>query len=262
VTSVAVTGASGYLGSLFCKHLEGLGGTRKVQVIRLSKKSGLVLPVSIPPVNADYCVHFAAVTPPCSDRKRFFQVNSEGTRALLESLVENSPGLKRFVYISTGRVYGYGPKPSSEGDEPKPLDDYEKSKLEGERIAAEFSRKIPVTIIRLFYPYGRDAAGKKLVERLARKIARGEKIALNKGGSPKINPIHVDDFNRLAAEILFADDGRLKVYNVAGSDVVSIKELCEAIGGALGKKPVFEDSGFGKPVPNELGDPRKAVARF
>jgi nucleoside-diphosphate-sugar epimerase len=64
-------------------------------------------------------------------------------------------------------------------------------------------------------------------------------VTLDEGGRPRINPILVDDVVRAMAALLPRDGHQL--LNVAGDEVVSIRELAEAAGAALGREPQFEE---------------------
>ncbi len=68
--------------------------TRKFDLYKVSK-------------NIDYVIHLAAIIPPLADEKPGLarRVNVEGTRNLIESLEQHSPGAK-IIYSSSVSVYG------------------------------------------------------------------------------------------------------------------------------------------------------------
>lgn len=251
---IVVTGASGYLGSNFCASLNN------VELIKLQRPA-FDLPNSIPPlIDLDYCIHFAALTEPI-DSFQLKNVNVIGTEKLLLNLKKNSPDLKRFVYISTGGVYGYGNKPFNEKDILSPQDIYAKSKLEAEIISARFQDFFPITIIRPFYPFGRESDDSiRLINKLAIKIRNHKKIELKKGGRPYINPIYIDDFVSLAKQMLIKRDSGFQIYNIAGSTIVTIRELTEIIGNILDKEPVFHQTNISSL--DTVGDITKVTKKF
>ena len=66
----------------------------------------------------------------------------------------------------------------------------------------------------------------------------GSPISLSRGGEPRLNPIYIDDLVEVFAQaVVGAGQG---VINVGGPTVVSIRDIAEAAGDALGRDPVFE----------------------
>ena len=57
-----------------------------------------------------------------------------------------------------------------------------------------------------------------------------------------MNPIYVSDAVKAVVATLALDDS--VVVNVAGDEVVGIREIAVLSGEALGAEPVFEDGGF------------------
>jgi nucleoside-diphosphate-sugar epimerase len=53
-----------------------------------------------------------------------------------------------------------------------------------------------------------------------------------------MNPIYVDDV--VAAVQAGLDSSESRVLNVAGPDVLTIREIAEAVAAVLGREPVFE----------------------
>ena len=54
----------------------------------------------------------------------------------------------------------------------------------------------------------------------------------------RINPIHVEDAS--IATIKTLDDKGSAIYNFAGPDIISLREIAERMGTYLGKKPNFK----------------------
>lgn len=69
----------------------------------------------------------------------FWKVNTEGTLNLLEVAAESK--VKSFVHLSTLDVYGFGAGTVTQSTPPNPSTEYQKSKLEAERILIEFSKR-------------------------------------------------------------------------------------------------------------------------
>jgi len=177
------------------------------------------------PSNIDTIIHCAAIVGEGNYSKReYMEINTISTLELLEYCV--SAGVKQFVYISTGGIYGFGNAPFCEEDQPKPKGIYSISKYFSEELCREYEGKLKITILRVFFPYGKDQKG-RLVSNLINKINNGEKIILNYEGMPLLNPIYVVDLCNVIKGIV---DKKLEgIYNVCGNEIVSIKELCKII---------------------------------
>lgn len=190
------------------------------------------------PSDLDYFVHFAAATPPNYEGE-YVRVNASGTAYLLNRLKVDCPTLKRFVYISTGGVYGYGRKSFNETDNTSPHDDYSKSKEAGENFSWLAKWSFPVSIIRPFFPYTWQDDDKRLIGRLIKKIKTGQLVLLNKYSEPKINPIHLNDLTTIIYRAMNRKDGSYSVYNAAGPTTLNIRQLANKIGLRVEKCPRF-----------------------
>jgi nucleoside-diphosphate-sugar epimerase len=83
------------------------------------------------------------------------------------------------------------------------------------------------------------------------RVRSGSAVSLNAGGRPRMNPIYIDD--AVAAIIhALANDGH-RIVNVAGDEVVTIRQIAEAAGRAVGVEPIFEDGG-GTAAGDVIGD--------
>ena len=95
-----------------------------------------------------------------------------------------------------------------------------------------------VIILRLFFVYGKMQRPIMLIPRLVANVKNSTSINLKGNNGILLNPIHVSDAvtSFLAALAL---KGSYKI-NVAGPEVVSLKQICEMIGEKAGVKPIFE----------------------
>jgi dihydroflavonol-4-reductase len=148
-------------------------------------------------------------------REDFFAVNLDGTRNALEAA--RLGGVERFIYISTIAVVG-APRDDVVIDEtypPTPWDDYQRSKLEAERLTLRYYREygLPAIVLRpgAFYgPGGRYAFNRLFFEDplkgLPVQVHRGRRITF---------PAYIRD---VAQGIdLALKRGRLgEVYNLSG----------------------------------------------
>lgn len=257
--NILITGAAGFIGSSLAIAL----ATHNVFLMARNRGESnipgewIVRDLSLPlnptklPRKLDIIIHEAAKigsTVPEGDKEAWL-VNVEATEDLLK--YGNKVGISKFIYASTGSVYGYREKPSTEEAAPNPPNFYTKTKLEAERLVQDYSKYFNTLIFRYFYPYG-PGQKKGLIHRLATNISSGEPIIVyNREENPQINPIYIDDLVRLTIKSL--DLGESEIINLAGSDTASIKKISEIIADHLRKKPVF-DYQRNKEIKNEIGD--------
>lgn len=224
---VLVTGATGFLGRNLCPYLVERG-YRVRALVRPTTEAGFLAargveialgdvqdPASVRAAVAgcEVVVHAAGYFRFWGPRERYWSVNVEGTRNVVQAA--QAAGVRRFVHISTVAVIGR-PQPGSLIDEDhpcRPVDEYQRTKLEGERIVREAAeRGLPAVILRpgAFYgPWGRYAFNRLFFE----DFLRGLRLQVH-GGRRYTFPIFVPDLCRVI-EAAF-DRGRVgEIYNVA-----------------------------------------------
>ena len=244
---VLATGVSGFVGGHVARRLLMLGH----EVVGVVRDAATPVPEGVEAVVRD--LRFAVDTPhlPAADAvvhlaepfsaypqhaSELFRVGAASTNELLE--YARRTGASRFVYASTGAVYGYGPRPFTEDDPVVPHTFYALTNIASERLVEAYAGDLDTAAsLRLFFAYGPGSRAARLVARLAAAIRAGEPVRLDSGGRPRINPVYVED---VTAAILVALERRgLLTLNVAGDDVVDIRQLATAIGGAVGRPPAF-----------------------
>lgn len=187
------------------------------------------------PGSLDAVIHGAAAMDSARTRTDLFRVNTAGTLELLE--YARVVGARKFVFLSTGGVYGYSTEPLSERSPARPLSFYALTKHHAELLVQHYVDDLSPVIIRLFFPYG-PGQQRGIVPLLAARIENRERVEIYNAGNPKIQPVFVDDAAR-AVEAALALDGS-HVLNVSGDEVTDIRSLAEALGRHMGTRPQFE----------------------
>jgi len=170
-----------------------------------------------------------------------FRVNVESTARLLD--YAHRAGARHFVYASSGGVYGYGNQAFKENapvvDSGK-LGYYLSSKYSSELLVQQYSSLMQVTILRFFFIYGKRQRRSMLLPRLVDNIGSGKLVSLQGEIGIRINPIHVAD----AAKALVASLGVSgnQTFNIGGSEVLSLFEICETIAALLGVSVNYQRS--------------------
>jgi UDP-glucose 4-epimerase len=242
-----VTGGTGFLGRAVVQRLAGryqvialarnphmapaIGGVTWIHGDLREPLARLGLPERITAV-----VHLASLREPAEGAgpEQLFTVNAGATAALVDYAVR--AGARRFVYGSTGGVYGYRAGRILESHRPAPFDLYTLSKWHGETVVAR-ERRLSSAIVRYFFPYGPgQRAG--IVPRLVSSLQSGQPVTLYRGGRvPHINPVFVDDAAELTRRALEA--AATIVVNSAGGETVTVGDLSRRIAAILEVEPRF-----------------------
>jgi len=171
-----------------------------------------------------------------------FKVNIDSTARLLD--FASRAGVTRFIYASSGGVYGKGGVAFTENSPiatPGQLGYYLGSKMCSEILAQSYASLMHIVVLRPFFIYGPGQNRTMLIPRLMDNVASGRPISLHGSDGIRVNPIHVKD--AAAAVIAGLSVNQSATFNIAGPDVLSIREICEGMGSYLGRDPVFATLG-------------------
>ena len=247
---ILVTGASGFIGQHLVSGLsdahELFAVDRDPQRAAQSETTRVVfmdlartLNVSALPAEIDIIIHLAQANVPFPEAaNELWTVNTSSTQQLLE--YARRARARQFVLASTGDVYGRRTGLCKETDTTAPVSYYGLTKAVAEMLVQTYSDYLRPCIVRLFQPYG-PGQSDRLIPKLADRIRQGRVVQLNKDDRPRMTPVYVDDVTRAVQSAI--DSSYSGTVNIAGDRVVSVRELAEEIGRALGYEPFFEESG-------------------
>ena len=168
-----------------------------------------------------------------------FQINVASTAALLEWATV--AGASHFILASSGGLYGPGPRAMKETDAVKisgRLTYYYSTKYAAEIIANAYRDQFVVISLRYFFIYGAKQKPTMLIPRMIDAISAGRTFSLAGEFGMRLNPIEVGD--AAAATLSALALGASSTINVAGPEVVSMRELGQAIGSMIGKPFLVE----------------------
>ncbi|MDA9961741.1 NAD(P)-dependent oxidoreductase [Opitutales bacterium] len=197
---------------------------------------------------------------------RIFKVNVDSTARLLD--YAKMIGVEQFIYASSGGVYGSGKKAFDENSQITSsgnLGYYLGSKLASEILAQSYSSLMKVEVLRFFFMYGRRQNRSMLIPRLVERVKLRELVSLEGDNGIRINPIHVSDASKAVVAVLEIQSSLL--INIAGSETLSIRDICLEIGTKVGEEPLFQSKG-GEPsdlianislMKNKLHDPEVKI---
>lgn len=230
---ILVTGAAGMLGSALCPTLTQKGhNVFATDLASIETGIGLLdvrtydqVEKTVSKLKPDMVMHLAAETDvdKCEVAPdNAFLTNTIGTQNV--ALVCQKKGIV-MVYISTiGVFYGDKPTPYTEFDDPKPINVYGESKLEGEKIVQNLLQEY--YIIRAGWMIGggpkRD---KKFVGKIIKQI--GETDVLKAVDDKIGSPTYTFDFSKCLADII--DTGFYGLYHCTNKGYGSRYDVAKKI---------------------------------
>lgn len=177
-----------------------------------------------------------------------FEINAGATLRLIDYC--RQAGGTSFTYASSGSVYARGPRPVSEHDVPRPEGLYAASKLAGELAIESFRGLLAVHALRFFSIYG-PGQQNMLIPGVLGRISTGQAVTLPGRDGFRVNPVFVEDAAQAVVATLGLSEGH--TLNVAGPNVVSIRELAELGADALGVHCQFENVGPADDMVADIG---------
>jgi nucleoside-diphosphate-sugar epimerase len=185
---------------------------------------------SIPLNHVDCIIHLSSIAnDPCGDLnpKLTWEVSALATMQLADQA--RRKGIKRFIYASSGSVYGVKEELQVTEDlELKPISEYNKTKMVGERVLLSYSDDMAVQIVR-----PATVCGYSPRMRLDVSVNMLTMQALSKGritvfGGNQVRPnIHIDDITDLYLHLL--DNPSITgIYN-AGFENISIMDIAKMV---------------------------------
>lgn len=249
MTRIIITGASGLIGKRLVSDLE-----RHAELIAVGRHALSISGVTwiphdfsrpklpeLPPDSTTVIYlaqseHFRQFPERAQD---IFDVNVSGVQKMLEWA--RTSGVKRFILASSGGVYGHGDTAFREDDAIGPIGPlgyYLASKHCAELLAGSYANCFTIAILRFFFVFGPGQKQSMLIPRLVDSVRNGRPITLQGHEGIRINPIFVDDASMAIRRSL--ELTRSHTINVAGPEVLSMRQIGTLIGQAVGREPVFE----------------------
>jgi nucleoside-diphosphate-sugar epimerase len=253
--NLLVTGACGYKGSVLVPKLLAQGHTvtafdiqwfgdeltphPNLRVIRGDVRDTNTIPLE----GVDAIIHLASVAnDPCGDLdpKLTWEISALATMRLADKAVRK--GIRRFIYASSGSVYGVKSEPQVTEDlELDPISEYNKTKMVAERVLLSYRDDMAVQIVRPATVCGVSPRMRLdvAVNMLTMQALRNGRITVFGGDQVRPN-IHIDDITDLYIYLL--DRPELTGVFNAGFENISIREIAERVAAALDAEIEFTPS--------------------
>jgi nucleoside-diphosphate-sugar epimerase len=251
--AVLVTGATGFTGSHLAAALARSGQRVRALVRAPHRRPDEVKPLNEAGVDVvegdlrdvaslsraahgvDVVYNIAAIYRqagvPASD---YHAVNAEGPAAVVRAAA--AAGCRRVVQCSTVGVHGDVEHPPANEDAPlRPGDIYQRTKVEGERLARDAAAQTGIELV-IARPSGIYGPGDRRLLKLFRGVARGRWVTLGRGRI-YYHLTYIDDLVegfRLCGEHPAAAN---RTYILAGSEVTTLNELVAIVAEATDVRP-------------------------
>ena len=264
----AVTGGTGFIGSHLVDRLRDAGHEVAVLDMRPPHRSDVQFhAVSITDQAAlvkalrgvDVVFHLAAVSnvnDAADQPVRTIDLNVGGTARVWEAA--RRADVARAVLASTVWVYAAAP-PAAPGegaaDELTPLNPagsghiYTASKVAAEMVVHNYADLYgqDFTILRYGIPFGPRMRAELVIPRFVRAALSGDTISVHGDGTQYRNYVYIDDL--IDAHLLaLSPAGINEVFNLEGTEQISIRRLVETISAVLSRKVAVE---FGAARPGD-----------
>ncbi|MBN1686913.1 MAG: NAD-dependent epimerase/dehydratase family protein [Spirochaetales bacterium] len=252
---ILVTGASGFVGRNITKALVADGYRIRAQYRRADPPEELrqAAAAGVELVRADLVesfendrggkllegieavIHTAAKVTTTGPRRMFDRINVEATRRLLQAA--SGAGCRRFVYLSSMAVHGFGEHLSSTENGPyyKLITNYQKTKKAAENIVSGYKcASMQTVILRPGFVYGpRDTTTLKPVF----DLLVSNSLPMIGGFDVYSCLVYIDDFVKAVRLALQAEIPSGEIFDIAGNDTVTLKEAVLAAAAIMGVKP-------------------------
>ena len=245
-----VTGATGFTGGHLARHLHRHGASVRALVRGDDPRSASLAADGIELCRGDLTdrpsldralagidiVYNIGATyrQAAASRDEYRAINATAVAHLVEAGA--SAGVRRVVHCSTVGVHGDVEHPPAGEDAPlRPGDEYQRSKLEGERLGRDAAARTGIDLV-IARPTGIYGPGDRRLLKLFRGVARRRFVTLG-SGEIFYHLTYVEDLAegfRLCGEVPAASG---RTYILAGGEVTSLNELVRRIATAAGVPP-------------------------
>ncbi len=248
--TVVITGANGFVGRSLIQLLSRQKEFSVVGVdIQESGSNGYLFCSAdirndscidvISRLKPDIIVHLAGLLSKADDaqsRTLLINANVNGTMHVLEAAKVNK---SKFIFSSSGLVYGNQKGPFTEDMACIPEDFYGYSKFAAEEMIRLYSRRygLPFAIFRAAVLYGPSQGGSMFIPSVVKSLLAGETFPMTEGEQTR-DFLYIDDF--ISALELAARSNLNGTFNVGTGSAITMKSAARMVEEVIGSKELLQ----------------------
>jgi len=234
--NILITGANGFIGKAFINGLDrnqfnvfALDNENRRGLEDLSVTKFFLQDITIPfkiEVALDYVFHLAALNVTHVDKAEYNEyqrVNVQGTENLIKAV-----NTQKFAFMSTVKVYQKQDGSIDEESPVAPVNDYERSKLEAEKICIQNFNEQDLTIFRSINIVGPGQVEKAVIPVFFKKAINGEPLEITYSDHTSLQMLSVGDILR-AFEMLLEKNQGVGTINLCSEEVITLGRLAKDI---------------------------------
>ncbi len=202
----------------------------------------------------DAVIHLAAragVRPSIEQPELYLDTNIKGTFHLLEAA--RRTGCRQFVFASSSSVYGVNKKVPFSEEDPilQTISPYAMTKMAGEQMCSNYSHLygLRTVCLRFFTVYGPRQRPDLAISKFTRLIEDGQPIdKYGEGHTARDYTFISDIVDGIVGALNYRSGPLCDIFNLGGSQTVTLNDLIAAVEAAVGKKAVIRQ------LPEQPGD--------
>lgn len=230
---VTVIGGTGFVGDYLTEELSKIANIQVKIIYRSTLPSKYISGVEYLKIDTE--THFKKFYEVLS-KTDYLIILSRPNPKLIQSIIDSGLKFKKIVYASTILVYPNSPSKQNEASDLVPVNDYERNKINEEKMLIDFSENsgVKLTVARLTNVYG-DVKNRALIHWILQALVKEKEFKLNNNGLPVRDFIFVRDAAKFLKLLTFLNQNSdVEIYNVCtgqGFNINQVIKKAEKVGG-------------------------------
>lgn len=235
MNKILITGGAGFIGLNLKRALSQCGF--EIFTVGRSKNEDFIFSLTdsklkskIKEILPDIVIHLASgtnITRADQDKDKEFKDTVEGTKSVIEILLDLKPKPRKFIYLSSQAVYGL-PKslPVSESIQPSPTTIYGECKLKAEHLIIQSN--LDYLIFRASSVYGplQDQRKSGVVSKFIDKMRSNQSPVVFNSKDVFLDLIYIDDLvSAMVKSVQDSHERKNGIYNLGSGKPTTIRQI-------------------------------------